>query len=339
MQRLLVEQFELGALPLGRKQRFTLYYDIAHGRASTIPTTIIRGVEPGPTLLILGAVHGDEYEGPQTIIELSARLIPENIRGTLVMVPVANVMAFDGRTRSTPEDNGNLARHFPGDPWGTPTQRLAYYLTEKFIKKSDFLLDIHSGGTHYAIPALVGYCHNDQWELSKVSREAAEAFGIDVLWGHPGNPEEGGRSTSAATQLGIPWLYTEAFGGGRVREEEKEQFRLGTLRLMRYLGMFCDLDGWIGEPPAGPILRIVGDGNFDRSMQAQMDGFFIAEARLLAQLKQGDVVGRLYNWFGEVIQTFRAEWNGVLMGLAGSPNVKAGDHVYLMTDGTLLVKG
>lgn len=335
-----ITAFELGTVQPGSKTSVTLTFDDDNGLFTTLPVHVIRSVSPGPTLLVIAAVHGDEYEGVHTAIRLIRDLQPAHIRGTVVVIPVVNMLAYDGITRSTPEDGCNLARVFPGDPKGTITQRLAYHLRERFIRHADFLLDLHSGGTNYTVPELVGYYQNDASEVGRRSRAAAEAFGMEVLWAHAEvNP---GRTVTSATELGVPWLYTEAFGGLRIREEEELHYREGAYRLMRHLGMLPDDAGSSGAIPddlrealAGPQRpikwRIAGDGNFDFSVESEVEGFFIPEAKLLDTVAEGDRIGAIYDWDGTEKQAVTACGDGVVIMLTGTPRVGKNHFLYMLT--------
>ncbi|WP_409346398.1 succinylglutamate desuccinylase/aspartoacylase family protein [Paenibacillus sp. MBLB4367] len=341
-KRMYAGSFQAAELETGTKQSFALTLNGADGleqlaeeanggveREAYIPVHAIKSAEPGPTLLVLAAVHGDEYEGVQTIIELCRDLQPDDIRGTLLMVPVTNVLSYYGETRTTPEDGCNLAREFPGKPDGTITQRLAWHLQRQLIGKADFMLDLHSGGTHFAVPELVGYYHNDDSEVGRRSRAAAEVFGMEVLWAHPEIAP--GRTVSAALECGVPFLYTEAYGGRRIRPDEQLRFRGGALRLMRHLGMLCEPSRWIeGESP--PIrYRLSGDGNFDVSVNSAAEGFFIPEVALLDEVTAGVRIGAVYDWFGTLLEPFHAPKSGVVVGMTGTPYIRKGAYVYMLT--------
>lgn len=294
-----------------------------------IPLHIIRGAESGPTLLILAAIHGDEYEGVQTLIELGRLLSPEDIRGTVLMVPIANPYAYRAADRLSPEDGCNLAREFPGKPDGTVTERLAWHLGSCLIEKVDFLLDLHSGGTYYEVPELVGYYDNDSEEIGRRSKAAAEAFGMEVLWGH--EEVAPGRTVSHATEHRIPWLYTEAAGGRRIKRSEQVRFRQGALRLMDHLGMLTRPERWIPDSKPPVRYRLTGNGNFDGSIIAEHEGFFIPSVVLLQEVKQGDEIGVVHNDFGEIVQVYDAVCDGIIVGLAGTPVIKPGSIIYLIT--------
>lgn len=301
------------------------------GEVAALTAIIIKGATAGSTLLILAGVHGDEYEGIQTAILLARQLAPADIRGTLVIVPVTNRLAYDGISRSTPQDGRNLAREFPGSPTGSITGRLASFIHEQLIRQADFLLDLHSGGTNYALPELVGYYHNDDDPLGRQSRAAAEAFGMGVLWGH--RHIAAGRTVSVALASGVPWLYTEGFGGRRIRAEEALHYLQGAYRLMVHLGMLCDASCISGfGPPAAERIRLGGTGDFDYSATAPTSGFFIPEARLLDEIAAGATIGAIYALDGTQLCTVAAEQAGVLVMLAGTPKVDKGGFLYMIVE-------
>lgn len=328
-KRIEAERFQLESVAAGSKEQIYLTFSAEEVKNAEIPLHIIKGIDSGPVLLILAAVHGDEYEGVQTLIELGHMLSPKDICGTLLMVPIANPFAYNAADRLTPEDGCNLAREFPGKDEGTLTQRLAWHLGSSLIEKADFLLDLHSGGTYYDVPELIGFYDNDSEETGRRSKAAAEEFGMEVMWGHA--EISPGRTVSHANAHGIPWLYTEASGGKRIKRNEQCHFREGALRLMNHLGMLLRPEQWITD--AKPIVqyRLTGNGNFDGSITAECEGFFIPSVTLLQKVKEGDSIGIIYNCMGEVQHAYQAICSGVIVGLAGTPIVKPGSVIYMIT--------
>jgi predicted deacylase len=329
IKRIEAERFQLESVAAGRKEQMYLTFSAEEVTKVEIPLHIIKGVDSGPVLLILAAVHGDEYEGVQTVIELGRMLSPEDIRGTLLMVPIANPFAYNAADRFTPEDGCNLAREFPGKRDGTLTQRLAWHLGSSLIEKADFLLDMHSGGTYYDVPELIGFYDNDREETGRRSKAAAEAFGMEVLWGHA--EISPGRTVSHANAHGIPWLYTEASGGRRIKRNEQLRFRGGALRLMDHLGMLLRPGQWITDTKPLVQYRLTGNGNFDSSIITERDGFFIPSVTLLQKVKAGDSIGTIYNCMGEIQQAVQTLCDGIIVGLAGTPVVKPGSVIYTIT--------
>ncbi|MCZ7599264.1 MAG: M14 family metallopeptidase [Gammaproteobacteria bacterium] len=113
---------------------------------------------PGPTLLAIAAVHGDEYEGPAALAQLAASIDPTLLRGTLLLIPVLNEPACFARARCGP-DGQNLARVFPGDPAGSTTAQIAASLSA-LLARCDALVDLHAAGTFYTLHPWAGYATN-----------------------------------------------------------------------------------------------------------------------------------------------------------------------------------
>ena len=94
-----------------------------------IPITVIKNGE-GPTALLTGANHGDEYEGPIALYELAGNLKSQDIQGRVIIMPAMNFAAFNASTRASPVDDGNMNRSFPGSPTGTLTEKIADYFSQ-----------------------------------------------------------------------------------------------------------------------------------------------------------------------------------------------------------------
>lgn len=110
-----------------------------------IPITVIANGD-GPTALLTGANHGDEYEGPIALLSLAATLTPAEITGRVIILPMMNLPAFATGTRCSPDDGANMNRSFPGKPDGTVTQKICDYVATQLVPLADIVLDFHSGG-------------------------------------------------------------------------------------------------------------------------------------------------------------------------------------------------
>src|SRR5205809_1375025 len=264
-----------------RGQKHALVLDLGP-RASgvTLPVLLVRGAGEGPTLVVTAGVHGDEFEVVRAILDTCAQLDPAATSGTVIAVPAANPPALWNGTRTSPLDGGNLARSFPGSETGTATEVIAYHLGRSVIARGDFYLDLHSAGVKLLMPSMVGYD-----ALDPRSREAALVFGAPVVWGHAGVAP--GRTISFAASCGIPWLYTEARGAGRIHAEDLAMFTRGLVNLLRHLRI---LPGPVTPPPAARLLY--GDGNIDASIAATRPGFLVPSVELLDDVRAGQELGR-----------------------------------------------
>lgn len=281
------------------------------------------GTRPGPTLAVLGAVHGNEHEGPVAIARLLSSLDLSSMAGTLIALPVTNPLAFMANTRESPLDNCNLARIFPGDKNGSPSEQLAWLVTHEIIGAADALIDLHSAGVSYEMALLAGYPNLGD-EHGARSREMAVAFGAPVLWEHPVTAP--GRTLSAAIELGVPCIYTESAGGGGAPPEVVQCYVEGIQRVMVALAMTA---GQV-EPRHRQFWR--GDGNVDAAIEAGLDGLFHSFVRVGDAVQAGTLLGEILDYDGRVLERFIAKHNGIIALTRRTPRVCVGDGLYLLTE-------
>ena len=320
-----ISHFDAGALAAGSKA--TGWLRVAQrpdGGFWELPLLYVSGDNEGPMLLVLGGVHGNEYEGVESIPRIFAATEPSQLRGRLVMLSVCNMPAYEAGSRNSPVDGHNLARVFPGDPDGSISMRIAYWIGQRFIAPSDFLIDLHSGGPETDIPTLIGYLHSDASD-GRASQAAAHAFGAPVMWGHP-PPNAPGRTCSFASDNGIPWLYTETSGGGRAGGDVLSVYVDGVLNVMKHLGMLE------GDPKPRPTTHhLFGNGDLDEILTVSAAGFFRAEVDLLEEVAESQTIGTVCDLFGRRLETVRADRDGVVILLRRDPTVNVGTNVANIT--------
>ena len=125
-------------------------YNLSGWANLMIPITVLN-CGTGPTALVLGGNHGDEYQGQIAIMKLARELEPSMVSGRIILIPSLNMPAAKTATRLSPVDGKNLNRCFPGNPEGTVTEAIAHYLTRALFPISDIIIDIHSGGRTMAV--------------------------------------------------------------------------------------------------------------------------------------------------------------------------------------------
>jgi N2-acetyl-L-2,4-diaminobutanoate deacetylase len=311
-------EFDLQQFGRGQKHSFDLELD-GDAKGINLPVLLVCGRNSGPTLVATAGVHGDEYEGVRTIFDIHATLDPEEMSGTFLAVPVSNPPAFWNGTRLSPLDGKNLARVFPGRLDDGPTSATAHYLAQSIIACADFYIDLHSAGVKLLMPTMIGYDAHDPRSLA-----AAYAFGAPVMWGHPNI--EPGRTISFAKARGIPSLYAEARGGGRIHPDDLRIYTQGVCNLMVHLGI---LPGEVRQ--AHPRFHLYGDGNTDASLAAGKSGFLIPSVALLQDVKAGDELGRVVSLHGETLETISAPCGGVVALIRQWPVVEPGEPTFLIT--------
>jgi uncharacterized protein len=316
--RVRASEFDPSQYAGGRKH--SLMLDLRpHAADIELPVLLVKGAAEGKTLVVTAGVHGDEFEGVRAVLEICAELDPGKMSGILLAVPVANPPAFWKGTRTSPLDQKNLARAFPGQEQGSTTEVIAFHLGQSIISHADFYLDLHSAGMKLLMPSMAGYDASDPR-----SREAALAFGAPVIWGHP--TLSPGRTISFAASRGIPWLYTEARGAGRIDPEDLGIFKRGVVNLLHHLDI---LPGALEK--AEPLHSLYGDGDLDACITATWPGFLIPTAELLQKVKRGQELGCALDAHGRVVEVFTSPRDGVVGMIRVFPVVDAGDSVFLVT--------
>lgn len=203
--------------------------------AVMIPITVIRN-GAGPTALLTGANHGDEYEGPLALWNLARELDASRIRGRVIMVPAMNYPAFRAARRSSPIDGGNMNRVFPGRPDGTVTEKIADYFQRTLLPLSDYVLDMHSGGkTLDFVPFACAHVLDDKAQQARCVA-AMEAFNApySMMLLEPDAPD---MYDTAAENAGKTFVSTELGGGGSATAHTTAIATRGVLNLLEHAGI------------------------------------------------------------------------------------------------------
>lgn len=273
--------------------------------------------KPGLRVVVFGGTHGDETEGVLAANRLAGADL-KLLSGVLEVIPIVHEAAYFNDTRVSPLDDGNLARVFPGDPAGTPSQVLAHALHSKVLAGADLLIDLHTSGQGLDIPFIAGYVDDgrDKRGLSKI---AAEAFGADFIWRHPTRAP--GRTLSDMDAA----IYTEAPLPGPTSMAFVDRYYDGVLRALGALGM---LDRAVVPAPKPPSLQVVSGGDVENDMQAvSKPGLFIHKVTHGEEVAKGQVLGQVIDIKGKVLEEIRSLYDGWVVVLKRRPHVKPGDQV------------
>ena len=285
-----------------------------------IPITVVKNGE-GPTALLTGGNHGDEYEGPIALFDLARSLKTEEVTGRIIIVPAMNYPAFLAGTRTSPIDRGNMNRSFPGAPDGTVTQKIADYFQRTLLPLADIVLDFHSGGkTLDFLPFCAAHILPDKAQEAKAF-ELVSAFGapwsmkmleIDAV----------GMYDTAAEEMGKIFITTELGGGGTATAKSAGIAKRGIRNVLKAAGILkgrADASEtiWL-DMPDGNCFSFAEDGGLIEPL------FDLGEA-----VKNGDVVARIYPVGRTGVQPLevRAKMDGILAARHFPGLVKSGDCV------------
>lgn len=250
-----------------------------------IPITTVRNGE-GPTALLTGGNHGDEYEGPIALFDLAQSIDHSDIRGRVIIVPAMNYPAVRVARRTSPVDGGNLNRLFPGRPDGTITEKIAHYFDSVLLPRADIVLDIHSGGRSLDFLPFAAVHQLDDPAQQARCEAAMEAFGapFSMLLLELDNK---GMYDSAAEEKGKVFLSTELGGGGTSRAVTVGIAKRGVRDVLRHVGI---LAGEV-EPRKSVRLNMPGD---DCYLISQSNGLVEPCLDLGDAVEKGDPIARIW---------------------------------------------
>lgn len=276
------------------------------------PYVAVRGLQPGPAVLVTAGIHGSEYPAIDAAVQLGATLDPAAIRGQVLCLPLMNPGAFQERLAYvSPVDNLNLNRLFPGKPKGSFSERLAWLLVERAMRHADAYLDLHGGDLPEALVPFSIYQETGDAALDARSLAMVAAFGSSAVMVHrpAGGPISG---LSFAAALGIPAIIAEDGGAGAYSAEIAARMLAGCENVLRSLAVL-----------AGPVRDMPPARRFDRFVwpRSQHAGFFKPLVQLGNQIKAGTTIGTISNLFGQVIETVIAGIDGQILFLVVSPAI------------------
>lgn len=298
--------------------------------AVMIPVTVIRRGE-GPTVLLTGGNHGDEYEGPIALSKLAATLKAGDINGRVIIVPFMNFPAFAAGTRTSPLDAGNLNRSFPGKPDGTVTEKIADYFQRHLLPLADYVLDIHAGGrTLDFVPFAAIHVLPDATQQARCEA-AMRAFGAPYSM-RMLELDSVGLFDSAVEEAGKVFVSTELGGGGSASAASVAVAERGVYGLLAHAGVLAKETFDNGEPNRTTTLLDMPD---DSCYTTSEHSGLLEMCRDLGDIvKEGDVLARVYDATrtGATPVEYRARRGGLLAARHFPGLVQIGDTVAVVAD-------
>ncbi|MCR4944711.1 MAG: succinylglutamate desuccinylase/aspartoacylase family protein [Clostridium sp.] len=268
-----------------------------------VPVTIINGKKPGKTIVITSGVHGCEYEGIKAAMELSEEINPREVSGKIIIFHPINISAFESRSAGiVPEDKKNLLRVFPGNKNGTVSEKIAYVLSNEFLKEADYYLDIHGGDVYEDLIPHIYYPGKAKESIIKESIELAKAF--DVKYYIKSNTTNG-TYTSAAINYDVPSILIERGCLGVCGEEDVKAYKKDILNALIELNI---LSGEKTIKDFSP--QEITDARY---IDSKNSGCWIRYVKAGDNIKKGQKLGEIKDYFGQLIDTCYAEFDGVVL--------------------------
>jgi predicted deacylase len=293
------------------------------------------GAEPGPTLVVHTALHGSEWQPVQVMHELLASLVPAELRGALLVLPVGNPIALASRTRNLRDesDGQDLNRAFGGEQTWLADQ-LGRAIATHLLAQADALVDFHCGLWGAAMHSVTVATDFARPEVNQRSFDLARSFGFPYI-----------RATELATRfpgprssvgyagqvLGVPSLVVEIGGAGFDPETER-RWRDTTLRGMR--GVLQGLGMLAGQPELPEqFLVFQRVKRVNPTNGGMIEPVVTADDMMVREVEAGELLGRVWSPYTlETIEELRAPFRGVIDMAPHARPARPGDWAYLVVD-------
>lgn len=298
-----------------------------------IPVTVLHGDQAGPVLAAVSGVHGFEFPPIIAADRLADRIDPADLTGTLILVRIANIPSYEGKSpHLNPVDGKNLNRSFPGSPTGTSTERIADILSREVVARADFLLDLHCGDGAEFLEPFVGVYGGPLATNFELARKVGEGFGFPNLVRYSMNTQQQvdtGRSLNRqGVASDIPTVLVEFGQNGRRDEKFVAGIVTGVENALNILGIWDK-----PKHNVPPVLRLF-EGT--TAARASHSGLFYPTDAERRYLFKGDMIGTIRDYSGKEVERIYSPIDGyALYGIQGPP-VRAGWSVVTIgipTDG------
>jgi predicted deacylase len=289
---------------------------------ATIPLTIFNGAKDGPVLALVAGNHGYEYPPILALQMLRPEINPKKLAGAVIMVHVANMPSFLGRTvYFSPLDQKNLNRVYPGKKDGTVSERIAYAITREVIEKCDALLDLHCGDGNESLRPYVYQIVSGQAKLDRRIADLTAHCGFDHIIVDHGRPRDAAASmycSNTAITRGKPAVTVEAGFLGVPDQKSAKLIVKGVENVLRYLGMTKGKAKRIKKPvlldPA-PVIT------------SPETGILYAKVKPDEEVKKGAILAEITDFFGKRIAQVKSPVKGKVLYIVATPPITRGQPI------------
>ena len=279
-----------------------------------LPVWVASGHQPGPTGFLSAGIHGDEVHAISLLHRFVQELDLKQLTGRLLIVPVANVSGFHAGTRTVAEDGRDLNRCFPGNPKGTFSERIAYYIFTELAAVADWGVDLHDSGRG---SVLLPHARVHDQELL----ELGAAFGTELIMKTTLPPGYHGiLSIEARKRYRKPFFHVEVGGGVVLWEHLIEKGLTGLRNLLVHEGM---LPGKLVLPRHQFLLP----GRDDLAIPAPIEGLLTQHVALGQVVAKGQTLATIENPLNKERAVLRARITGIVHDLNVRAKVNVGEDV------------
>ncbi len=316
-------QKALHTITIATKENVRVPFSDTSGNSVEFPISIIKGQEEGPVFTMIAGVHGYEYPPIVATQALLKEIDPMKLKGTLIIIPIANKGSFYTRTPFiNPQDNKNLNNAFPGKKDGSITEQIAYFITTHIISESDVVLDIHGGDAcEDLIPFVCYYDNQKKPDKTALAKKLSEQSGFEYVVSYPYTITEKDPAKytfKQAVQDGKTALSIECGKLGNVQEENVALIKKGVFNMLETMGMYTNGTG----AHKNIIYR-----NSQVYIDSSVKGIFYSDYKAGDRVKKGDIVGYTTDEFGNTLEEYNASTDGIVLYMLATPPINVDDTV------------
>jgi len=277
----------------------------------SMPVHVINGKYAGPVMFIAAAIHGDELNGIEIIQRLLRLPSLKRIRGTILAIPIVNVLSVVHQSRYLP-DRRDLNRCFPGSKKGSMAARMANTFMSKIVKHCDFGIDLHTGAVHRSnLPQIRAHLHNEAME------SLAKAFGAPVVLN---SKPSSSTLRGACEKKNIPVVTYETGEALRFDELGIRAGVKGIVNTMRHIGMMAKL-----KNPKKLAVTLAKESSWVRAPES---GILRSNLKLGSLIKKGQQLATVTSPYEDSETDVKSTVTGILVGKTNIPLVHGGDALF-----------
>ncbi|MEO5377089.1 MAG: succinylglutamate desuccinylase/aspartoacylase family protein [Magnetococcus sp. DMHC-6] len=312
-----IPSFDIGGVSVKPGTQQTVHLPVSRLYTHTpvdLTVHVVHGSHPGPCLFVSAAIHGDELNG----VEICRRLLEcrpyQSLQGTLLVIPVVNVLGFLHKSRYFP-DRRDLNRSFPGLSKGSLAAQTADLFMREIVARASYGIDLHSGTQQrFNLPQTRGKSG------SEVVEAMARAFNAPV---HLNTELLDGSLRQAAFNVEVPVLLFEGGEGMSLDEVTIRVGLKGILGVMYHLKMLAK-----GGVKSQNIYSKWCSASSSSWVRAPESGMIQLLKRVGTFVHEGEILGRIYNPLGKEVTEVRVPREGVIIGHSNHPLVHQGDALF-----------
>jgi len=282
------------------------------------PIAKVFGKGDGPTLVVLGGMHGSEFCGIEAAIRLFNEVDPLKFSGNLIIGTIYNMPAHvNNAAFVVPQDGKNPMSTFPGTPIGSYGDAMAYYFDQEVLTKADYFVELHGGDIPEELTPFNRWVETGNKNQDEKGKAMAVAYNIPLVVKDPLelNPPPNAAYIITASR-GKPAILCESGQQGILDQKFVDVHLTGLRNILVHLGM-----------TKGKVVNTVKRLFLENYAVVCSDlvGMWYPDCKCDQLLKKGQCIGYIRDYFGQPLMDVKSPIEGVVTMIRTSPNVKAGN--------------